>query len=334
MTISDRPSAKAWLQQFDQDDLPLATLLLESLEFVSHRDYFDGLRTLIASEAASAELPIALFCVREIGDDEKYFPDDNGQKPTIVDAPEDVGSEGTAANLVTQMCRADPDRYLNHPSINEQRTRTIRKALLIDDTVGTGTRLKRFCVAFYRHKTIKSWISKGWLRLKAAIYCASEKGIRLATEKSPFALEVVRQRRSQARSEFWDEAFRRDVERLCRKYSKRAGIEKHILGVGGVLGVLVFEHGCTNLLPAILWHTNDKWNALFPQRTIPDDLRIAFDIEPDIENIRGLLRAVGHTRYRRMDCRSHASRSGCDPRPRCCSEAASRRIANRLLRWH
>ena len=166
-------SAKEWLKNFQEIDLPIAKFFLRNLHFISHSSMERGLKKLIL-DLASSQGPIGLFAVREIGKSEKYFPestsrgeaddelDYNELRPSRTEPGAEVGSEGRIANLIRNLTRQHSSHFIDHPGIAEMRAKRCAKILLVDDMLSTSGRLARFIEHIQTsEKKIRSWCSLG-----------------------------------------------------------------------------------------------------------------------------------------------------------------------------
>jgi hypothetical protein len=57
----DMPLVAEWLRQFDPDDRPAATRLVEAIMLVNLDYFFSGLRTRLLEQAGTARCPIGLY---------------------------------------------------------------------------------------------------------------------------------------------------------------------------------------------------------------------------------------------------------------------------------
>jgi len=69
------------------------------------------------------------------------------------------------------------------------------------------------------------------------------------------------------------------VVKLCTQYAELIHMGDAAFGYRGSACPFVFEHGCPNNLPAILWASKKNWKGLFPNRAIPSEFRQHFDSE-------------------------------------------------------
>ena len=82
-----------------------------------------------------------------------------------------------------------------------------------------------------------------------------------------------------------------ELTNWCENYAKSIGITVSGLGYRGSACPVVFEHGCPNNLPAILWASKGRWKGLFPNRAIPTELRPCFEDDGIARAMEALWRA-------------------------------------------
>jgi hypothetical protein len=187
--------ATIWLDQFDPLDQETAKLLLNSLTLVSHNEFRRNLETLIVESSKELDGPVALYAVREMKKeieegawDRPVIPffdqvslSDDGKSVNAVDATSDQGSEAIVAQIIRQLSKAHPEKLLNHPSREELRARKCDALMFVDDYVGSGRRVSEFIEAFWRDKTIVSWLSSKHTKLQVVAYSGTEGGLRRLT---------------------------------------------------------------------------------------------------------------------------------------------------------
>ncbi len=284
--IRSTEPAEAWLSQFDPDDRDTASLLLESLQLVSHSEFQNGLTELLSETRAQSPRPVAAFAIREPDDIElpppqrvanteappgiwHYFEEvDKTNRPNAVGQGAGVGSEGTVATLVRDMTiQEGSSAFLDHPSIDSMCCVKARRAFLVDDVIGSGTRASNFVDAFVNHKTIKSWHSRGYLTITVIAYAGTEQGIQ-RVRSHHYVKDVVCAHTISQADLLWSDTDGYNVVELCRKYALRTRAPKIPFGYGDAFSLIVFEHGCPNTAPPILWldSKQPEWHAMFKQR--------------------------------------------------------------------
>lgn len=174
---------RQWLSQFELADQEIARKAVRSLTLVSHNEFERNLISLVEKHAAEENGLVALFAVREICPDAPFFV--QSTRDGVVDALSsgvDHGSEARIATIIRNLCKSAPDKFMNHPTIEEMRSRKCGAIFFLDDFIGSGDRVVDFCKAF------------GWSGL-------SFRGCRLSIQGSAFS---VIQELIVAWPEFWD----------------------------------------------------------------------------------------------------------------------------------
>lgn len=278
MSIADTPEVQRWLDRFDSPDKPTALALIQSLRIVSSNTFHRELERNIRQVADLADTPVALFVSREMRAGEDYFAEYIRQ-PAIVRADdEEIGSEGQLSSLATQFNRSNANRFLNHPSLQAIHVAGCRHLVILDDLSGSGNRLVEFIDAWRRSKTFRSWWSYGRISIHIAAYAVSreaEDRVRarlysVRANRAPGKLTFTYTRRPTGSRELWAPALCAKVEEICERYGIATGIDAFsLLGYGGLMGNLVFHHGCPDNAPGILWKTCGGWPAIFPDRSVP-----------------------------------------------------------------
>lgn len=260
----------AWIDQFDPLDRESARALLEALTLVSHNAFERGLTKTINRVAEKAGGPIALYATREWDPDEPYFPDDD-DPIDAVDAGNDLGSEARIAAIIRNLARAEPQKFLNHPTIEEMRAARCRALCVVDDFIGSGERTSEFLAGIWHNKTLRAWRSLHLISLHAIAYSATARG-RRRVERTKIKPEVILRRDCPTFLEMpWSPPMRRSMIALIRRYALRTSQPNLALGYGQAASALVFEHGCPDNCPAIFWApptSTTAWQPLFPRRSV------------------------------------------------------------------
>jgi len=309
---------KLWLQQFAPLDQEVAILLANSLTLISHNEFSRNLQKAIQEAASQHDGSVALFAIREL---EKEGPPSHwgasvlpffaqtkigkdGKTVTAVSGSSDQGSEAIVAQIIRQICKANPTKFLNHPALNAMRTRKCDAAIFVDDFIGTGRRTNEFLQSFWLEPSVVSWLSSKHMRFDVVAYSGTEKGI-----------EAVKQHKSNPNVHIHIEAptfhslpigarKREAVINLCDKYGRIAlKSRKHVWrGFRSGMASIIFEHGCPNNTPAILWdpdEKNEKWLGLFPNRTVDRETASVFPPEIVRGDAISLLHDIGQSRLAR-----------------------------------
>ena len=279
MKLSDNKYAIDWLRQFDVREVHSARMLLDALKLVSfaecERGIFDALKNIASNNSGAIALITA---------DKKQI-DPATQKP---------GSEGRLAHLFQNIQRVFGGRILLRPSIEEMRGSSVNHVIVADDLVCSGQRIEDFWDAWTstdtvatklkrgkivqltrKRGTLRSWLSYGYCKLWLVSYAAYEPGIErilksipyLARERTIFELTL------RANAVYWPPEVADLIERIGVNYSGHGSA----LGGGNLNIPLVFQHGCPDNCPKLLWEDNWNHRALFPNRAVPTELYPCFD---------------------------------------------------------
>jgi hypothetical protein len=291
--VSD--NGQRWLSQFALGDRGLATELLRGLELVSRDEFADGLRALILERAEEARGPVALYAERELGHrhgvPHRLFKE-TGRKPKralgsigppAVKATNaydiSVGSEGIVAQLISELARKHPKKFVDHPGPDQIRRKRVKSFWIITDMVGSGDRVWRYLEAAWLVRSVRSWWSGGFLRFGVIAYAGTEIGEhRVVRHESKPTFMLVKPAPT-IRTVF-SVGKAEQLERLCEAYVPAAtadgkeapwgGPAHHPLGYGGAGALLVFAHGAPNNVPPIFHKASRSksrpWAPLFPAR--------------------------------------------------------------------
>jgi hypothetical protein len=287
LRLPNTTAGRSWLGQFDAADRKTATRVLASLTLVSHSAFERSLSTLILREAEKVEGPVALYATRELEPDTNYFAamavaEDPQAPHDAVARGADLGSEARIAAIIRNLCKADPERLLNHPSLETLRESRAKAVFTVDDIIGSGKRTSEFIRAMWHSGSVMSWHSRHQIRFAAIAYSGTEIGIRTvkALKCRPSVVTVRDCPTFDALP--WHDEIGEAVTALCNRYGRRTSKPGMRLGFRKTMVALVFEHGCPNNAPSILWAPalESGWNPLFPDRTVHPESASAFP--PDI----------------------------------------------------
>lgn len=265
---------KDWLAQFGAADQEAARKLITSLTLVSHSEFERVTQQALENASIEYEHPIGFFAVREADPGQSYFDQfadpESGQINALVSGA-DHGSEARVAATIRNYCKTAPDRLLNHPDLDEMRKKKCRTVVLVDDFIGSGKRTSEFIDAFWADPTFVSWMSLHYVGIVVVAYSGTEKGIkRVEGHKAKPAL-VIERDCPNIKAMPWGQLLRDAVIDVCKRYARRTCKNRFWDGFGHDLTALVFEHGCPNNVPAILWApttVKKPWTPLFPNRAI------------------------------------------------------------------
>lgn len=276
LRLPNTDRGKAWLAQFDLEDQENAARLLSALTLVSHSAFERALKSLILSEAARIAGPVALYATRELDEGISYYeamanPNDPMAPLDAVSRGADLGSEARIAAIIRNLCKSDPEKLLNHPSLEMLRATRAKTIIVVDDIVGSGKRTANFIKAMWRSKSVMSWHSRHKIKFVALAYTAMRIGIgQVCGLKCKPKVALVRDCPT-----FSDIPWHNDIEvairALCNHYGRQTSRPGMRLGFKKTMAALIFEHGCPNNAPSILWAPVSEgtvWCPMFPDRTV------------------------------------------------------------------
>lgn len=195
-------------------------------------------------------------------------------------------SSGRIAHSLKNIERNLPHYIELTPRIKSMRERRVRHIIFVDDFIGTGNRF----IEFWREnisRTIQSWCSLGWCKVWLMTYAAHESGIKNIVRKikpvhhnSFFVSHVLKK-------SFIEE--NNELVKICSSYAKKFGNNSIGSGYGQLYSPIIFQHGCPNNVPSIFWKNSRKnrthWKALFPNRSIPNELYPLFNVDHSMESV-------------------------------------------------
>lgn len=295
--ISKFQSTQRWLSQFSHPHRKTAESLLDNIIFVNTADVIEDLKFLIGN-LVNNEDKVAILPIRELRDGEHvYNLDDKDKCPDLQTSKEALGSEAFISNLYTQLNRVNKKNfpmqsvitnsgwYEVSPSLSYMAKNKYNKLLLIDDLIGSGDRVQGYLDSILSHKTIKSWLSGGFIEIYIVSYMASIIGIN-KIKKSIVNKKGLHLKFLHEAPTFHDVIGREGIFELCRAYASQKN--KNPLGYNECAVRVVFGHSAPNNMPAILHAStlnnfkafdngvsnSPVWNALFHKRVIPSDFLI------------------------------------------------------------
>ena len=276
-----------WLSNFALADRAVARWLVEGLTLVSLSHFGRTIHRLVEREADAFEGPVALFAIREVNHRISYFQQatvtrTGGKSVSALARGADIGSEGHVASLLRQVAKSNPQKFLNHPNVTEMRRRKCRAILVVDDLIGSGHRARKFVDAIWLDRTIRSWWSLGYISIRVMAFSSTGRG-QWHVARARCMPDVVVERSCPNYLELpWPKNKRDKIATLCRSYGSRTSKPTMAMGYGGSMVSMVFEHGCPNNAPSILWAgpaRNKSWAPLFPQRSVLEETKSVFPPE-------------------------------------------------------
>ncbi len=285
---------KEWLNQFKSIDQNIASAVVNNLTLVSHTEFERNLLSQLEALASGIKGTVGFFAIRElikrddnirfegeIGPFFSKFTKSNGKSVSLTSSSSDQGSEARVANIITRLSRTKVKKHLNHPSLEVLRTKKSDAIILVDDFIGSGNTVKDFLDSFWLEPTILSWFSLNKIEFHVVAYSGTKSGINVV-EKHKFKPKVHIYRDAPTfHSLTYSKDKRERIRELCQEYGKIADKRRKNmwLGYNEGMAAIVFEHGCPNNTPLILWQSNIKgagWKGLFPNRTVPSLTASAF----------------------------------------------------------
>ena len=263
--LSTTAKGQSWLSQFRESDKGVATLLLDSVVYITNEQLISGLRDVILGIAETIKNgSIALLTARK-NTGEPYWSKP-AKRPLSVAARRGVGSEGDISHLCRDLANAHED-ILDNPSLDEMRNSHCHTVICVDDIIGSGRRMTSFVEWLHRNKTIRSWRSLGYTKFIACAYAGSQMGIRAVSQHRLFADRHIVQAVGDGRAT-WSKVQRDAVIALCDQYTEYTRKDSRwALGFEGAFTLLVFPHKCPNTTPAILWASKTGgWTGIFENR--------------------------------------------------------------------
>lgn len=271
----------AWIDQFSDADRQVAESLLNIIRFVNADALSLGIRNLILANVPEDEgaslfveqhpkiydgQPVPFYKVPR----RKKNRRSEGVAPPPVRTGRhfnhETGSEGLIATLLTGLSRAEPARFILHPTMREWRENRPNHFVIVSDFIGSGNRVLKMLTAAWRVPTLRSWWSNNTIRFTIFAYSGTEEGVR-AIEAHP-SKPTVRLVVGCPRIQDQPAALRSSLVDLCKRYCKvRPKGDFTSLGYGDSGGLLAFDHGAPNNMPLILHKSWAGWRPLFKQRS-------------------------------------------------------------------
>lgn len=315
--LSECDAAIEWLRQFEIDDQAAASSMLDAIMLVSHNEFFERLSKLVLERGDLIEGRVGLYAEREIrkhkGMPNRLFKESRGShhrafghgpppvKPTRTLQPE-IGSEALIAHLITELCRADPRKFANHPGPDQIREDGIGAFFLVTDFIGSGTRVNTYLEAAWRIASVKSWRSLGLMKFEVLAHAGTDIGVSsVAAHRSRPTVSLVTPCPTIV-TEFDNQKASR-IRSICIRYDPIKCDSIDSLGYGGVGALMAFAHGCPNNAPRILYKTHLKqptqgrprWKPLFPARVTAGS-RSLFGDRRDASTLANRLARLGEQR--------------------------------------
>lgn len=263
MRLEGTQEAQRWLLQFEPADREVARQLLRRLTLVSQSEFEMHLQLALAGVLSRVGGEnIALVTVDE-------------PPPTTFTVGKQRRVPGSSSDrikhLIENFARVQGNRVRANPTVGSMRADRIRNLVLVEDFIGSGDRVR----SFWKDQvssSVKSWVSFGWTRVWIVSYAALKHGISAVRRDVPVEAEdVVTVLPSSDRRVALSETMNFVAEKYGRKLR---GDMWPGYSQGG--GALVFQHGCPNNTPAILWAAGKGFRPIFPDRGVPPSIQGCF----------------------------------------------------------
>ncbi|KPG91907.1 hypothetical protein AEQ67_28420 [Pseudomonas sp. RIT-PI-q] len=321
--VGSNTQTQTWLGQFNLGDRALAKKLLDAFYLVSRDDFIDHMRTMLIKEAQSIDGPVALYAERELGHrygkPHRLFKEVKrtprracgsagpaAVKPTKSYDPS-VGSEGIVGQMISELCRELPKKFLNHPGPDQIRRKKARGFWVVTDLIGSGDRARRYLEAAWLVRSVRSWWSGRLMKFSVMAYSATELGEKFVS-RHPCRPRVHFVLPCPTIDTAFSKPVAEQMKRLCTAYNPTEeepgrvpwGWSGPSLGYGSAGALLVFAHGAPNNVP-LMFHKASKnkrnpWIPLFPARVSAGISKDEFGVGLTTEKINARLNKIGqHT---------------------------------------
>lgn len=286
-----------WLEQFDVLDQDMAIAVANNLTLISHSEFERNLLKKLEEIDYAIVGCVGFFTIRELkvhkpgspyyGDVISFYSQvtsEDGISVNALASSSDQGSEARVAQIIRQFCKSNPYKRLNHPTIESLRENKCDAIIFVDDFIGSGGRVNNFLTSFWLEPTIVSWLSGKQIFFHVLAYSGTEEGINyVIRHKSKPQVDIYRDTPT-FYSLGWSSEKKESVKKLFEKYGRIANKKRKNMWLGYKEGMaaIVFEHGCPNNTPAILWEPDfngSGWKGLFPNRTISSEVASVFPPE-------------------------------------------------------
>ena len=271
--------------------------MLRAMKLVSRDEFAERLRQLILDRANTVPGPIGLYAERALnkrkGVPHRLFKQPRrkprrahgiGPQPvhSIRGYAPDVGSEGIVAQLISELKREFPRKFVDHPGPDAIRKMKARRFIVVTDIIGSGMRAWSYLEAAWRVQSVKSWWSArtvAGLHFEVVSYSATEAGTAFVKKHKSLPEVHIVERCPTIKSEFGVTKARK-ISALCKRKAPDLP-DDEALGYRGTGALIAFAHSAPNNAPIILHRSKDAWVALFPKRVTAGVRRYFTSNEPD-----------------------------------------------------
>lgn len=265
--IFEVPRISAWLDQFKPPHRYLAEYLLAKLRYVSLEEVEAWVQSevtgLVNELCKDGKRPsIAIFSVSK-----PFVNEFNKDK----EAKKTSDSSGRIAHMLRNLERSFPGHIELNPRVESMRARKVEHVVFVDDFIGTGD---RFIKSWRKTvpRSVKSWAAFGWCKIWVLAFAAHESGAR-RIERELKAVDRARCRFGLSIGESFIQK-NRNLRMLCFSGGGKSVHPRKALGYGDLCSPIVFQYGCPNNAPGMLWNRDTPRGGvrpLFPNRSVPAD---------------------------------------------------------------
>ncbi|WP_146231200.1 phosphoribosyltransferase-like protein [Micromonospora sicca] len=340
MRPSETPTGTRWLSNFTPEDRPAASLLVNSLHFVSADMFRVELVTFLAERLASGEIerPAALFSVKPTRPHDVMFekepesPAVSGGSsaldvvtPTVWSGAGEAGSEYLVQNILRDVRRLSPGTVFDRAtSLEYLRSKRVRSLVFVGDYSGSGEEACKYAAAWARNCHIRSWRSLHLVNIHLVLFAASSFGLGKIRRSGYIdhvwpALYGV-----DFAAAHWADSERQAIRDLCVRYAHHP---HEAWGRSSSGGLFVLPHTVPNNLPVILRQTKGPatgghrpWAPLFRGRIFPVELQAELSGYRPQYDLNKVLAELGQLRLARARPKHGQERKAADamlaPMPR------------------
>ncbi|PJZ58274.1 phosphoribosyltransferase-like protein [Leptospira barantonii] len=263
-----------YLNQFPDFYRKIVYKFLCQVEFISNIEFEEELTNLVLDNLIKINGKIAFFPISK-------GPENNRDKVRY-SSGEKIGY------ILTNLERLFPDKIKVSPSILEMRTQRYKSIVFVDDVIASGESIIKYARNKI-NKSIKSWSSLGYVNLYLLSVVGYPNGInRILENTNLFKSENIYCSRIALNK---SKIYNSELTYTANKFGRLTNRSNLSIGFMESKGYHIFEHGCPNNIPSMLWAKGNKNNfkPLFKNRGIPLNLRYLFkkefQIQQSIENI-------------------------------------------------
>ena len=311
--LSRSETGKAWLAQFSSaNDVEAASKLLDAMLLLNDTEVADAIRDGIdrlVEEWHGRGRSLALYAEREFDSgtvfESRDIADATGRirrRAVSYSGPVKpargkmrVGSEGTVAHLISQLVEKWPKLLKNHPGPKNIRATSspVGAIVIVTDLIGSGTRANKMLDKFWRVPSVKSWVSRKWIKFIVVAAAGTQEGIAIV-QAHRLRPTVIAEHIVPTIGTWKDQKFANEWRRLIANYgpsSGRGGVARD--GYGNSAALVALSSRLPNNTPAILHNSEgSKWRALY-EGAAPIDLRPHFGVLDEEEQAKSAAEAIG-----------------------------------------